>query len=283
MNGICLDISAGFLMYNSITEARKIKRNLLVALAFLIGCLGIIVVVSAGEEAQRRQMETRRDGQVRDSIVLIATSLRRYKAMFNEYPDYLWGGSSASWQKAVVAGVAPDIHDPLIREGIWSHYPRNPWIADGRSICDQTNEDPRFGCIAGEGGGLTMGNTLSDYRNVRSLMPKGAQTNRYYLFTNEHSSKVWNWIPGDFGYRRIDPEHYVLFAYGSPHRPGLDLLNNEYEEKERSPHFEGPPDALFRFNIEKNGTAETLIGNPDGVPDGIILVVTEAGTFQQTR
>lgn len=264
------------------------KKNLLVALAFLIGCLGIIVVVSAGEDAQHRQMDSRRDAQVKDNLVLIANSLQRYKATFSEYPEYLWGGSAASWQKAVVAGIAPDVLDPLIREGIWSRYPRNPWIAEGRSMCQQTNDDPRFGCVAGDpgtvgGGGFTMGNILSDYRNPRSFMPKGPQENRYYLFTNEHNSKIWNWIPGDFGYRRIDPEHFVLFAYGSPRRPGLDLLNHEFEAKEKLPHFAGPPDALLRLNIEKNGTAEALLGNPDGVPDGVISVLTEAGVFQQTR
>ncbi|MGH8102903.1 MAG: hypothetical protein ACREJQ_00100 [bacterium] len=263
------------------------RKNLLILVAFLMGCVGVIVAVSAGEDANLRQLDTHRSGRVKENLVLIATSLQRYRATFNEFPEYIWGGSTLSWQKAVVNASATDVYDPLIREGIWSRYPRNPYMSDGHALCAQTNNDPRFGCLPGDEtdagyGGVLMGNILSDYRNARTQMPKGSQQNRYYLFANEHNSTELNWIPGDFGYRRIDLEHFVLFAYGSPRRPGLDFLTTEFEIEERKPGFKGPPDALLRLNIEKNGTVQSLVGNPDGVPDGVILVITEDGTFQQT-
>ncbi len=248
------------------------------------------------------------DSQVIAGVYRIYEALNLYKMRFGEYPEYIWGGTRTGWEKAVNEGRIKEIYDPLIRKRILAKYPKNPFMKDARSLCQRTNRDPRFGCLGkdeeereykeykiGEPtSGLVMGNILSDYRIGKiTLSPEskeiittseGPKTYppSYYFFVGDEHTQTIDWLPGQFGYRRLSPSRFVLFAYGNiRNKISIDLLNSsEQPLMEKTNQGEALPknwalDALFQLGKEQ----EKLVGNPDGLPDGIIIVLTEKGVL----
>lgn len=222
-----------------------------------------------------------KESEVKGNVWIIYTALQRYFADRGEYPIYLWGGRRSAWEKAVQMHQYAEIPDPLIRFRYLKDYPNNPFITNARGLCQATG-DPRFGCDAptsvgaeGTSSPVCMANILSDYRIPDSYTGKG-----YYLFAGDASSDTKDFIPGMFGYRRLSPTQFVLFVYGSIETKGLDLLSEQGNEKGKNVRSLEPPDALLT-TLQNLSTGN--IGNPDTYPDGIILVLTEQGIFQEWK
>jgi hypothetical protein len=184
------------------------------------------------------------------------------------------------------------VYDPLIREGILKNYPKNPYVQNGRSLCGRTNGDPRFACIRLEGkvpekeeypgnaydGGQTIGNVLSDFRlGEKTKLPTGKYPVTYYIYAGDDNPDTVDWLPGQFGYRRLSPSRFVLFRYGSIRDDwSVDLLR-EKEELGLStrPATLSRPLTPLGAAFHRRPDGEVQAGNPDGLPDGILIVLTE--------
>ncbi len=229
-----------------------------------------------------------RDLDVKKGLRVIYEALREYYRENGQYPIYIWGGSYQAWEDALTTGAYSEFEDPLLSTGVLTNYPKNPYFPEVREICVQTGMDPRFGCLTSLGksrtaGGEYMGNILSDNRfRARTSPPKSVIENRpdlYYVYTGDTSFWTVDWLPGEFGYRALDRQHFILFAYGSRRNTGLDILNHEMGEKERQGGLLSPPNVAFLSSLKEGEPLR--YGNPDGIPDGVILVFNQDGPLME--
>jgi len=228
--------------------------------------------------------------QAKYSLQLIQVALERYFADKGCYPQYLLGGDKGYYFELDYQGKlrpGEGVIDPLLAEGYLVEYPVNVYATAALmnaqvypnpvSLWQESNQDPyralgevesvnyRFGKHS-----LLMGNVLADPRypvastgypcwNVEGL-PWETRAN----------------LAGNFLYKSFTPEGavhptgYILGVYGPPGWLGLDVLGNAASSLARyasSPGGEGCP-----YGVDANG--EYCFGNPDGRPDGLLMMLT---------
>lgn len=208
------------------------------------------------------------EAEVKVNLRTINQALHQFYGDYEgQYPSYIWGGNMQSWgypgegATAVRAPYADFMAlDPLIRRGYLTTYPRNPFIKDGRGLCQVAYHDPRFACHNDnmaelQTEGTVMGNVLQDpnhpssgFHDLDLSQVGGApvmQTPGNY-FVGDGDPKSQDFVPGQFMYRSYNTrarqpwasqivggtitesrelsDAYVLAAWGSIRTVGGDHL-----------------------------------------------------------
>jgi hypothetical protein len=281
-------------------EMRKQSRAGCLWLAtFSIAILVVAVIASTMQEFGRNQ-RARCEADSKSNIHNIQLSIERYAVDHHgEYPSYLIGGQgkySEYVEDDVVTFInitdCPDrdkLSDPLLREGYIEAYPKNPFVTDFAAIHkfqvdmndplrNGTNEakthGTRFGPYC-----VLMGNVMADKRYTEFTITdsKGnEQTYPTFADVAYPCSDMWKkrrpiaYLPGDFFYRtrsanvvengveRDVIQDYMLGVYGSTHTKGKDVIG---------------PDPTDVNDVTPFGAAPNMYGNPDGICDGVILVL----------
>lgn len=207
------------------------KGFTLIELLVVITIIGILISLALPNfiKAKDKALEA----EVKSNIHSLQISLERYATDNGGfYPAYIFGGDVASWTNGGGFGtlVVATVHDPLLLFGYYVSTPRNPFMKDARSLCLQSNNDPRFGCQTAPAPGCTaavpcggdlMGNILSDpgYNGADnaaspavfgSLSPAGTQCPNMpgyagntcaWYFEGDDNAQTVDFIPGEFAYR----------------------------------------------------------------------------------
>ena len=228
------------------------------------------------------EVDRDRTNQAKRGLRDIQIALERYAVEHHgAYPLYIWGGSVESWSCHLSEDCSTpreQIPDPLLAEGFVDAYPENPFTM-WQPVCDLTSDDPRFGCLPGDGvraadgSGLEarglMSNTLSDPRVPASRAPAGHP----YYYADDGDPYTQDYLPGQFIYRALvlpveipggcPPEGcpqqaigYILALYGSLRNDGRDWLHCLDAQGEFGPIDQTPncsPDDLWE--AEASGLA----------------------------
>ncbi|MHA2609768.1 MAG: type II secretion system protein [bacterium JZ-2024 1] len=223
------------------------KGFTLIELLVVITIIGILISLAMPNFIKVKDKAL--EAEVKGIIHAIRTQLERYAADHDGlYPEYIFGGDVAGWTDGQgVAVIEALARDPLIWGGYLTSYQRNAFMKDGRSLCQRTNYDPRFGCITGVDDvalGQIVGNILSDpnYPGADDApCPTPAQCRfgtespgapestgnfpklTYYFIGDDYTQTV-DWIPGEFIYRSFGTSPATIrqlnIVPGSLTRPG---------------------------------------------------------------
>tara|TARA_B100000029_G_scaffold252399_1_gene249302 strand:+ start:83 stop:1183 length:1101 start_codon:yes stop_codon:yes gene_type:complete len=240
----------------------------LIELLVVITIIGILVALALPNfiKAKDKAMEA----EVKSNLHSIQISLERY-ATDNDgmYPAYIYGGSLLSWKCSFGYGCTHrmsrqahhnaqhyyGVPETLINDGYLSIYPRNPFIRIGKSICDLTGSDPRFGCIPDQNSanplttaisdsGNVMANILSDPNFTGPGLPEnlnfGGDLGTWspnwttggsipYYFIGDGNPKTKDFIPGSFIYRSLGSSAGDLRQWSNRVTTGQGILPSMYE------------------------------------------------------
>lgn len=272
-------------------------------IAFIVLLLIVIVPNFYGERHGSRETE------LKSYLHAIQLAVERYATDNNgEYPPYLIGGANEYavmvkiedrreiYTRAKNCPFPSQLVDPLVREGYMPSYPRNPFARNGRlhSFQMEHNDPLRNGTEEGKLHGTRfgpscrlMGNVMADKRYATFTLPGATEPTRTYAEIEYPCADFWPkgahepqpFLPGMFFYRsqsrtaqvskegggwevREMTDSYILGAYGGLRTKGKDVIG---------------PDAtgLNAFSPFGGGAGdESVYGNPNGIRDGIILVLT---------
>ncbi len=263
--------------------------------------IGILALGSLGWPRPHGYRDKAREAEVKSNLHNIQLSIERYAVDHGgQYPPYLIGGQG-KYSEFVEGSVNAFINikdctdrsmlsDPLLREGYIEAYPRNPFATNGaayhrfqldigdglRNSAEEAQmHGTRFGPYC-----VLYGNVMADNRYTEFTIrdDKGVE-HTYPTFANVNYpfSDIWKtdkpkpFLPGEFFYRsyslpviekgveREDIETYMLGAYGSIHTKGKDVIG---------------PDPTDVNDVTPFGAAPNMYGNPNGIRDSIILVLT---------
>jgi hypothetical protein len=259
-----------------------------------------------------------KDSEVRSNLHNLQLSVERYAVDHHgQYPAYLLGGSGE--YSEFVEGPAdnlinvtdcPDSNlliDPLLREGYIDAYPKNPFVRIGAAVHQfqgNVNDPLRNGtkevAIHGTRFGpycVLMGNVMADERftEFTTRDTKGVE-HTYPTFANVNypCSDMWkvkkpiDFLRGNFFYRsrrlpvliedesgethtRFLIKDYMLGVYGDMSSKGDDVIG---------PDPTGD-NLVTPFGLDKDGILG--YGNPNGIKDGIILVLMPGWDKPQTK
>jgi hypothetical protein len=246
-----------------------------------------------------------REAEVKQNIHSIQLAIERYSVddPAGSYPAYLIGGAG---QYSAFSEHSPDkfinvtdcadanaLCDPLLREGYLNYYPRNPFVHSGSVSLHNLqvkSEDPlrnsspeanihgtRFGPDCTQMGNVMADNrytefTIRDEKGIEYTYPTFANV-EYPCADMWKGKKPTAFLPGEFFYRtgnreiidgrdiRGDLCDYYLGAYGGSHTRGEDRLG---------------PDPTGRNEFSPFSSVHINLGNPDGIPDGIIIMLEPA-------
>jgi hypothetical protein len=266
---------------------------------FSIAILVVAVIASTMQEFanQRAHCEV----ESKSNIHNIQLSIERYAVDHHgEYPSYLIGGQG-KYSEFIEGDAVPFVNitdcpdrdklsDPLLREGYIEAYPKNPFarISPATHKFQSDEKDPlrngtneakfhgtRFGPYCTQ-----MGNVMADKRYTEfTITDSKGLKHTYPTFADVAypCSDMWKkrrpiaYLPGDFFYRtrsanvvengveREVIQDYMLGVYGSIHNKGKDVIG---------------PDPTGENLVTPFGASPKGHGNPNGIRDGIILVLT---------
>jgi hypothetical protein len=269
---------------------------------FLIIIVFIAVILLAISQPEVYRVDNKaKEAETKSNLHNIQLSIERYAVDHGgQYPPYLIGGQG-KYSEYMEGGAnafinikdCPDrsmLSDPLLREGYIEAYPKNPFATNGAAIhrfqvdlSDTLHNGMKEAKIHGTRFGpycTLMGNVLADNRYTEFTVrdDKGVE-HTYPTFANVNYPfhDLWEtdrpkpFLPGEFFYRsyslpviengveREDIEAYMLGAYGSIRTKGKDVIG---------------PDPTGVNDVTPFGAAPNMYGNPNGIRDGIILVLT---------
>ncbi len=196
----------------------------LIELLVVITIIGILISLAVPNfiKAKDKALEA----ESKAILNSIRTQVERYSTDNDGlYPQYIFGGDIAGWTDGGGVGSVDALaRDPLIWGGYLISYQRNAFMKDPRSLCQRTNDDPRFGCMTGildPALGQIVGNILSDPNfpgaddglcptpatctfGTESPGPPespGAFPKVQYYFIGDDYVQTIDFIPGQFIYR----------------------------------------------------------------------------------
>jgi len=281
------------LLYHTYEEAVQIWTLALATLfGLVIGWFAAPLVLSTYSLSEKRHDCFTNLESIRDSIEL-------YRTQNGSLPPFLIGGTAS--------GAPEQSSDPLIKSGVIVSYGINPYgmpddfitwpipplsrfvFADKRPCyvgIDLIQElqtelgDPyaagksglsRFG-VGTNAPDLIIGNVLADPRFEATSFGYEAWGG------GRIGSGGMPWIPGMFFYKAwkdaSGDEHYVLGAYGSFYIEGYDILGPAPEGIRL-----GSDDAGNGCPLRIDDGGRIIVGNPDGIKDGVIYVLTDKGEW----
>lgn len=221
------------------------KGFTLIELLVVITIIGILISLALPNfiKAKDKALEA----EVKSNIHSLQLSLERYATDNGGfYPAYIFGGDIAAWTNGGGFGqlVTATVHDPLLLFGYYVSSPRNPFMKDARSLCQQTNNDPRFGCQTAPApcsaavpcGGDLMGNILTDpaYNGPDNAtgvtafgtlspagtacpnMPAWAGNTCAWYFIGDDNSATVDFVPGEFLYRSYGTTTGIIRGFYNP-------------------------------------------------------------------
>lgn len=268
-----------------------------------ISCVLALAVVIAANSSTSSKDEAR-EAEVKSNLHTIQLAVERYAVDHDgQRPAYLIGGQGKYSQ--FVEGVESDsisfinpqtcpkrstLSDPLLREGYIEAYPKNPFAGNGASIhlFQIDKGDPLYnGSNVGVSEGTRfgpycnlMGNVMADYRrSTFAIIDSKGVRYEYPTYCNilYPCSDMWKtdkptpFLPGEFFYRsrsvkviengmeREEIQDYMLGAYGAIRTKGKDVIG---------------PDPTGENLVTPFGIGPKDYGNPNGIRDGVILVLT---------
>ncbi len=249
------------------------------------------------------------DSEVKQGLHAIQLALERYAVDHHgQYPPYLIGGAGEYAEMVKVESgrevyteprkcpFPTQLTDPLVREGYLPSYPKNPFVRHisvhgwqmeyNDPLRNGTEEAKLHGTRFGPSCRL-MGNVMADRRYAMFTLPRAAEPVRTYADTEYPCADFWPedaaepkpFLPGMFFYRsqshpmlvsegNAEPQirepvgSYILGAYGGLRTKGKDVIG---------------PDASGRNAFSPFGGRagdDSVFGNPDGIRDAVILVLT---------
>jgi hypothetical protein len=231
--------------------------------------------------------------EVKSNLHEIQVALEQYAVDHGgQYPPYLIGGEG---RHSVVVDESANaftniqdctdkalLADPLLRKGYLQAYPKNPFVSNGlaihrfqKDVLDPLRNGTEDAKLHGTRFGAEcnlMGSVIADNRYPGSYADFGYP---FYDTYEKGNNKPRPFLPGEFFYRSSsvpiivnaengngqimhEVQDYMLGGYGSIRTRGRDIFGPDPTgENEVSPF-----------------SAEGEYGNPNGIRDSIILVLT---------
>jgi hypothetical protein len=263
--------------------------------------IGFCVLGSYGWPSAHGTRDKPREAEVKANLHKIQLAVERYATDHGgQYPPYLIGGQGkyseyveGSANAFINVTDCPNremLSDPLLREGYIEAYPKNPFATNGAAIHrfqvdikdtlhngtkEAQTHGTRFGPYC-----ILMGNVMADNRYTEFTVrdDKGVE-HTYPTFANVNYpfSDIWEsnvpkpFLPGEFFYRsrsvkvivdgvaHDEVQDYMLGGYGSIRTKGKDVIG---------------PDPTGENLVTPFGAGPKDYGNPNGIRDSIILVLT---------
>jgi len=298
-------------------------RGFLIALAAFFGLLflamlSMVWLTKSLESLTGDLRGNAREAEVKANLHAIQLAVERYSVDHSgQYPLFLIGGEGKYaemvkiedgrevYTEAKNCPFPTQLIDPLVREGYMPFYPKNPFVRNiGVHGWQMEYDDPlRNGTKEAKLHGTRfgpscrwMGNVMADKRYATFTLPGATEAVRTYADIEYTCADLWPrgakepnpFLPGMFFYRsqsmlalvggegaepqmREMVDSYILGAYGGLRTKGKDVIG---------------PDATGRnsFSPFGGGAAdESVFGNPNGIRDAVILVLTPGEDVPATQ